>query len=94
MLAAVERAAGDAGDALARARLVPAKAQVAVPDLIAKKASEFKELAPGSLLKFNKTGTIACYGAFPPGRAHPITRTLGYPQNEEPPVAYVNGAGC
>ena len=28
------------------------------------------------------------------GRAHPITRTLGYPQNEEPLVAYVNGAGC
>ena len=28
------------------------------------------------------------------GRAHPITRTLGYPQNEEPPVADVNGARC
>ena len=47
MLTAFEKAAADAGDALARAKLVPAKAQVAVPDMIAKKASEFRALAWG-----------------------------------------------
>ena len=66
MLAAVEKATRDAGDSLAGAKLVPAKALQAVPEMIAKEPDTFKKLAPGALLKFDDNGTLS-YGAFPLG---------------------------
>ena len=74
---AVEKAARDAGDSLAAAKLVPAQALQAVPEIIAKEPEKFKEQAPGALLKFVKAGGTA-YGAIPLG-ASAVATTLALP---------------